>query len=198
MFRQDGSTACLPQPPCDRDPPGSAARSVVISWFFLKKVFPYIETKSFFWSFYPRGPAPFFLKQERRRRQHSCIHFTAQVMSQGGHEDSSDSSGINPSLSDSKGLTHRCHPILGQHYESQLGARASGPRQSEGAEVQPVLGWKIAWAKTKENISLTHIVHIGCGPRRRCRLGRETVSDVPGHAMWGGGVSVSLTHFSGS
>ena len=59
----------------------------------------------FYWSFYPRGPAPFFLKQERQRRQHSWIHFTAQVMTQGGHEDSSDSFGINPSLSDSKGLT---------------------------------------------------------------------------------------------
>lgn len=65
MFRQEGSTACLPQPPCDRDLPGSAARSVFISWFFLKKVFPYIATKSFFIGAFTLGVQLLFFSNKK-------------------------------------------------------------------------------------------------------------------------------------
>lgn len=68
----------------------------------------------FYWSFCPRGSYSFFLKRESEEDIITLIlqHRRCLREARAG----SDRCGVNPSLSDSEGLTHRCHPILGRPY----------------------------------------------------------------------------------
>lgn len=110
-----------------------------------------------------RGPAPFFLQQERWRR-YSYNHFIAQRMSLGGQETRMDLELIQACLTP-QALFQDASPFGVSVTESQLRARASGPKWSVGAKVQPGRQWWNASAKRK-NIFPTYIMRVRCGLRR--------------------------------
>lgn len=139
-----GPQPCLSQPIHDRDSPRGAAHSVFLSWFFLEKVFLTLKQNPFLWELFPLGDQVLFSSNKKgeedtyifflhiwwRRYSYNC--FIAQRMSLGGQE-TSDGSGVNPSLSDSKGLTPGCHSILGQCYRVSAQSKGIWPKVVSGS-----------------------------------------------------------------